>query len=258
MLPEIRSLLIDLDGVIYRGDMPIPGAADAVAALPALGINYAFVTNNATLTPEQFAEKLEGMGVKAAPSDVLTSSEATAEYLRGIAPANATVFVVGEEGLQRALTGHGFRITDEQPTYVVVGLDRQLTYAKLAHAAFAIERGAQLIATNADHALPVEAGYAPGAGSIVAAIVTTTGATPVIIGKPQPTLLEVAMRRIGADPATTAMVGDQIESDIRAGKAAGIPTIHLADGPIPEGAEVVPDLRVPDMTALVELLRMRR
>jgi 4-nitrophenyl phosphatase len=255
MLPEIKALLIDLDGVIYRGDEAIPGAPEAIVALAPLGIKHVFVTNNATLRPDQFAEKLNRLGIPSTPADVVTSSQATAEYLRGIAPDDATVFVVGEEGLREALTSRGFQLTDGQATYVVVGLDRYVTYERLFRAGLAIQRGAQLIATNADRFLPVEEGRAPGAGAIVAALVTTTDAQPVIVGKPEPTLLHVAMARIGVSPETTAMVGDQIESDIRAGKAAGIATIHIAgDTPTHDG-DITPDLRVRDMTELVNVLK---
>src|ERR1041384_3862348 len=112
MLPDINALLIDLDGVIYRGNMVIPGAAEAIAALPGLGIKHVFVTNNATMRPDEFADKLTGMNVPAQPADIVTSSEATAQYLRSIAPADATVMVVGEEGLVHALTSRGFTLSE--------------------------------------------------------------------------------------------------------------------------------------------------
>ncbi len=259
MLSKIEALLIDLDGVVYRGDVAIPGAADAIAALEGLGIKHAFVTNNATLTPEQFAEKLGRMGVQAEPADVVTSSEATAEYLRTVAGVHATVSIIGEEGLTHALTSRGFQIDDDRPTYVVVGLDRHITYQRLLSACLAIQRGAQLIATNADRFLPVEAGRAPGAGAILAAVIATTDARPIIVGKPEPTLLRVALDRMGASLEGAAIVGDQIESDIRAGRAAGITTIHLTEAltetVVSPDAEVVPDYTVRDLAELVDRLR---
>src|SRR5581483_660473 len=257
MLPNISALLIDLDGVVYRGEMALPGAADALATIDALGIARVFVTNNATLTTDEFSAKLTRMGIAAKPNDIVTSSEATAAHLREIAPSDSTVLVIGEEGLRQALASRGFPIVDAQPTYVVVGLDRNLTYADLARAAIALPRGAQFIATNADRALPVEAGFWPGAGAIVSALVTTTGVQPTIVGKPQPTLLRVALNRIGASPERAAMVGDHIESDIRAGRAAGIHTIWVDPGTAPPPDDVTPDLRVADLSELAALLRAR-
>lgn len=240
MLAQIRALLIDLDGVMYRGEMPLPGALRVGPLLDGLGIAYAFVTNNATLTATQFAEKLGRMGVAVPASRVVTSGEATAVYLQALAPAGTTVCVVGEDGLTQTLEAAGFAIGERDAAFVVVGLDRTLTYPRLAAACLAIRRGARLIATNADPALPVEDGLWPGAGAILACITTATGAQPTVIGKPQPTLLRVALDRLGARPEETAIVGDRIDSDVLAGHAAGVHTILVQgdlalNAPLPLG-----------------------
>ena len=214
MLPQPKALLMDLDGVVYRGMTPLPGACEAIPTLRRLGIRFAFVSNNATLTPKQNADKLRAMGVPAAPEDFVTSPLAAASYLRSVASPNASVCVVGEEGLVRALESAGFRVDDADPAYVVVGLDRQLTYQRLVAAYRGVQRGAPLIVANLDRALPVDDGLWPGCGAIVAAITTATGATPIVVGKPEPLLLRVALDRLGVAPADAAIVGDQVASDI--------------------------------------------
>ncbi|MSQ23146.1 MAG: HAD-IIA family hydrolase [Chloroflexi bacterium] len=258
-LSALQTLLLDLDGVMYRGNTSLPGAQEILPALAEMGIKHAFVTNNSTLTPESVAEKLNQMSVPALPSQVVTSSGATADYLLTLEPAGSRVLVVGEDGLRSALRNAGFELADESVSCVAVGLDRTLTYDRLARACVALHAGARFIATNADPGLPVEGGlWWPGAGAIVAALRTASGRDPDIVGKPFPTLLRVAMARLGAEPSTTAIAGDQLQSDISAGFAAGITTILVgsdqwvgSDGPSP-------DIRVPDLLALVNLLRKSR
>ena len=256
-LGSLRALLIDLDGVMYRGDAPLAGALDAVPILDTLGIQHAFVTNNATQTPEQFQVKLARMGVPAAARDVVTSSEATALYVRRVSGPGARLCIVGEDGLRQVMLQAGFVIDDEDAAVVVVGLDRHLTYQRLVAACQAIQRGARFVATNADRALPVEEGWWPGAGAIVAAIATTTGVQPTVIGKPEPTLLTVALERLGADLQHSAIVGDQVQADIRAGRAAGIGTILVASDPVGPD-EPMPDLVVRDLADLLDRLRTAR
>jgi 4-nitrophenyl phosphatase len=250
--------LIDLDGVMYRGEAPLPGAADALPELARLGIHYAFVTNNATLTPEQYRAKLAGMGIDVDARRVVTSAIATATHLQEVSPGGGKVCVVGESGLIEAIRLAGFDVTDESPSFVVVGLDRGLTYQRLVAATRGIMGGAAFIATNADPALPVEDGLAPGAGSIVACIATATGVQPTVIGKPEPTLLRVALEQLGVAPDAAAIVGDQVQTDIRAGRAAGVATILIAGDLASEVPGVAPDLVVEDLAELLEQLREAR
>lgn len=255
MLPQPRALLIDLDGVMCRGMTVLPGAQDAIPTLRRLGIRYAFVTNNATLTPEQNAEKLNALGVSAVADDFVTTPVATAAYIRLLTPGAVTVCVVGETGLVQAMEDAGFRVDDEKPDYVVVGLDRAFTYQRLIAAFRGIQAGARFIATNLDRAIPVDDGLWPGCGSIVAAIATASGVEPIAIGKPEPTLLRVALDRLGVAPADAMIVGDQIATDIRAGVAAGLRTV-LVEGELWAGDEDIrPDHTVRDLAQLLELLK---
>jgi 4-nitrophenyl phosphatase len=245
---------MDLDGVVCRGITPLPGAQEAIPTLQRLGIRYAFVTNNATMTPAQTADKLRNMGVDAAAEDIVTSPLAAAAYLRSLTKEAATVCVVGEAGLIEAVESAGFRVGDENADFVVVGLDRQFTYQRLTAAFRAIEAGARFVATNVDRALPVDDGLAPGCGSIVAAIATASGVKPTVVGKPEPTLLTVALDRLGVPPKNAMMVGDQIATDIRAGKAAGMTTVLVEGDLATTDDEVAPDLRVKDLAELLRLL----
>jgi 4-nitrophenyl phosphatase len=257
-LASLRALLIDMDGVMYRGDVALPGSTDVLPTLLNLGIEYAFVTNNATLTPEQYRAKLAGMGVETVADRVVTSSIATAAYLASRNRKGARVCVVGEHGLVEALEEAGFDVADEDADFVVVGLDRQLTYRRLVAATRAIMNGAAFIATNADPAIPVEDGVNPGAGAIVASVATATGVPPTVIGKPEPTLLLTALERLGVRPEQAAMVGDQVQSDIRAGRAAGMPTVLVAGDLASDVPGVAPDLIVRDLGELLEILRAAR
>ena len=171
------SFLFDLDGVLYRGDEPIPRAAEAVATVRGAGKGVAFVTNNSSRSPASVAEKLGSVGISARAEEVATSAVVTAELLsaRGV----RTAFVIGEQGILAALAEVGIAsVTADAPTpdVVVVGWDRSVDYAKLAAACVHVERGASLVGTNADASYPAPAGNLPGAGALLAAVVTTTGA----------------------------------------------------------------------------------
>lgn len=244
---------------MYRGEMALPGATELVPTLQALGIRHAFVTNNATLTPGDVAKKLQQMAVPASPGDIVTSAEAAAAYLQKVAPVGASVYVIGEEGLQQAIDRAGFAIDEKHPSFVVVGLDRHVTYERLAMACAALRGGAGFVATNADPAYPVEDTWWPGAGALLAALTTATGIAPIIIGKPQPTLLQVALERLEVSADHAAMAGDQVGTDVRAGHAAGMTTILVgeevaaADPTAPQ-----PDLRVANLADLLVQLRQAR
>lgn len=254
MLPQLKALLIDMDGVVWRGKTALPGAREVIPTLRRLGIRYAFVTNNSTLTPEANAAALAALGVPAVPEEIVTSSVAAAAYLRSIAHGPTTVCVVGESGLIQALERAGFRIADEGAQFVVIGLDRQLTYGRLVAAFRAIRSGARFVATNADLVLPVDDGLAPGTGAIVAAISAATGVEPIIVGKPQPTLLQVALERLGVNAKDAAMVGDQPATDVRAGKAAGTFTILVQSELAAPSDGASPDLVVRDLAHLLAIL----
>jgi HAD superfamily hydrolase (TIGR01450 family) len=188
------AVFLDLDGVVYRGDQVVPGAKQALDVVRGF-VPLVFLSNNSSRTPEEVAAKLARLGVKASRDEVLTSALATAAFLRREGVSGQTAFVIGGRGLREALQSIGMRILAddrEQTDLVVVGWDDSLDYEKLRAASLLIERGARLVATNSDPSLPAADGFWPGAGAILVAITTTTGAVPTVVGKPARPLFEAA------------------------------------------------------------------
>ena len=209
-----EAILLDLDGVLYRWPEPIPGAAEAVAAFRRASKRIAFVTNNSSRTPAQVVERLASVGVDAEPEEVVTSALATATILaeRGIGSA----FVIGEEGLLEALAEAGIAVVNassDEVDVVVVGFDRGADYTKLKDASVLVERGASLVASNADPSFPAPGGESwPGAGALLAAIETTTGTRGEVFGKPEAPLFERALSSAGG--GRPLVVGDRLDTDI--------------------------------------------
>ncbi|MBE7199859.1 MAG: HAD-IIA family hydrolase [Parafilimonas terrae] len=247
--PVIRGVVADVDGVVYRGESPIPDAVEAFRRWNEAVVPYCFVTNNSTQTAAFFAAKLTRLGVSASPEQVITSSAATAAFLKAQRPDARTAFVLGSAALRSALTEAGLAITEQRPDVVVVGLDRELTYATLKTATRAVLAGATLIGTNPDPRLPVDDGFDPGAGSVLAAVTTATGTEPLIIGKPQPGMIELALGRLGTPRDSTVMIGDQVATDIVAGQRAGLKSILVTTG-VPRDHAAAPDLVVDSLLDL--------
>jgi len=230
-LSEYTAVLLDMDGVLYRGQLPLPGVNPMLALFERRGIAYACVTNNSTLTPEQYEAKLATMGIRIPAAQVITSSVATRRYLEGVVPHGTPAYYIGMEGLREALFGDGYFIYDEQhPQVVVAGLDSGATYAKFKIAALAIRAGARFVGTNPDLTLPTEEGLVPGAGSIQALLTAATGVTPLVIGKPEPTMLHTAIAILHADPQRTLVIGDRLDTDIAGAVAAGLASALVLTG----------------------------
>ncbi len=242
-------LLVDLDGVVYRGSDPVPGVAAVLAARAAAGDDIVYVTNNSMHYRLDYVTRLSAMGAPVVPERIVTSARATALYLRKHEPDVRRVLVVGAGGLERELHDVGLDVVTAgaaatrsnqegidgfeaagRPDAVVVGLDPQVTYLRLAVAADAIRAGARFIATNRDPVYPTERGLRPGCGSIVAAIEAATGVTPVSIGKPAPLLLEEAARVVGREARDAVMIGDSLETDIAAARAVGARSVFMLTG----------------------------
>ena len=224
------AFLFDLDGVLYRGDEPVPGAPEAVAALRDLGKGIAFVTNNSSRTPETVAARLRSVGIPADPGEVETSALTTAALLaeRGVRDA----YVIGGEGVGRALAGGEVPVIDGDPTVagaVVVGFDPEVDYAKLRRASLLVQAGAPLIATNPDASFPAGNGERwPGAGALVAAVETTTGIRAEVIGKPNAPILRAALARAGG--GRPLMIGDRLDTDIAGAVTMGWASLLVLTG----------------------------
>jgi 4-nitrophenyl phosphatase len=256
---DIRAFLLDMDGVVYRGDAPLPGAQAFVSRLQSDHVPFLFVTNNSTRTPQQYVDKLASVGIDITPETVLTSALATAGYLARSAPAGSRVLVVGEIGLVRALEQQGFVVTENhaEAEIVVAGFDSGVTWDKLARATLAIRRGARFVATNPDRTLPSEEGLVPGAGSILAAIEAASDVAPEVVGKPESTIYEQALSILGTDRSSTAMVGDRLDTDILGARRMGLPTIGVLTG-VSTAEELVEggtDWVFPDLAGLLAAWR---
>jgi 4-nitrophenyl phosphatase len=254
-MKAIRHLIIDMDGVLYLGNSPLPGLEAFFAFLHEQEIRFQLVTNNSTLTPHMYADKMAGMGVTVQDSDILTSSIATADHLAGRYPPGSHVYAIGEEGLMDALQNAGFVLSRIDPVAVVVGFDRDITYAKLRQATLLIRSGVPFIATNPDVTLPMPEGQVPGTGTIVAAVAAASDQQPLVIGKPEPVLMELAMERMDATAETTAAIGDRPETDILSAQRAGILSILTLSGATDQARldtfDIEPDIVLHDIQELV-------
>ncbi|MGQ0603711.1 MAG: HAD-IIA family hydrolase [Anaerolineales bacterium] len=232
-LTDTRALIIDMDGVLWEGNRPLPGLTEFFAALHERQIKFVLATNNASQTPEQYVTKLAAFGVTIARDEVLSSAQAAALHLAQSAANGRRVFAIGEDGVTQAFTEQGFTFTDLYDVsahYVVVGMDRTVTWDKLATATLNIRAGARFIGTNPDRTLPTERGLTHGNGAILAALQAATEVVPTIIGKPEPTMYQIAMQRLGVEPATTVAIGDRLDTDILGAVRAGIRSLLVLSG----------------------------
>lgn len=260
IIGRFAGLILDMDGVLYRGERALPGARELFPALRANGVSFILLTNNATLTAQDFSKKLARMEIEVEPDGILTSAGATAIYLEQNYPQGGGVYVLGEAGLVSYISGMPrFRIDEERPGFVVAGLDYDFDYTAMRKACTSIRRGARFVATNADATLPVEGGELwPGAGSIVASIQTCSGVTPTVIGKPNVYMAGMALERLGLPAGKVLCVGDRLETDILCGARAGIPTALVLTGVSRlediEGAEAAPDYIFEDLPHLMRAM----
>lgn len=229
-LAEIRHLILDMDGVLYRGNEPMPRLKEFFAFLRDRSIPFMLVTNNATRTSQERSEKLAVMGVEVSASEILVSGQAVARYLRREYPAGTRVHVFGMPALIQAMAEEGFVPADDDVEIVVASVNLDITYPRIKRAVDLIREGARFIATNLDPNIPSEKGVLPGSGSMVAMLATASEVRPTAVGKPEPIMYELAMAQMGAPPATTAAVGDRVATDIVGGKRAGIATICVLSG----------------------------
>jgi HAD superfamily hydrolase (TIGR01457 family) len=227
-----RAFLLDLDGVLYRGDRPVAGATEAVAGLRESGKRIVFLTNNSSRTPEQVAAKLAAVGIEASADEVVTSALSTAAMLARSGDGRPSAYVVGQDGIRTALAEAGIEVLDGEPRsadYVVVGWDGSVSYERLRVAAVLVRRGARLVATNDDPAYPAPGGELwPGAGAILAAVETASGGRATVVGKPHRPLFEAALERAGTTRAL--MVGDRIDTDIAGAAGAGLDSVLVLSG----------------------------
>ncbi len=257
---NIKGLILDMDGVLWRADQPLLDMPRFFAELKALGLPVVFATNNGTRSVTQYVERLAGFGVPVEPWQVVNSAIAIADYLSKQHPQGGPVFVVAEVGVIEALADRGFTLAqkDEQPLAVVAGMDRGMSYDKLAKAALLIRAGVPFIGTNPDLTFPTPYGLVPGAGATLKYLEAATSVPPVIIGKPEPYLYQFSIERLGTRPEETLAVGDRLETDILGGQRVGCPTVLVLSGVTTaaeaEGWQPQPDLVLPNLADLLPIL----
>jgi 4-nitrophenyl phosphatase len=253
-LSTFHYLITDMDGVLWRGREPLPGLVEFFQFLRRHDIHFVCATNNASTLAEKLAERLQGWGADVEPDEIVTSSNATADYLADTLPAGARLYVVGMEGLRVALEQKGFVLAEDDVAAVVAGIDWQFTYDHLKRAALNIRAGAKFIGTNGDRTFPSSEGIIPGAGAILAAIETGTGVKPIVMGKPERYLYETALKRMQAAPAQTLVLGDRLETDILGAVRLNLKSALVLSGVTTReqlaASEYQPDWVFDDITAL--------
>ena len=241
---NIKALIIDMDGVLWRGDQPITGLNDFFDTLRKINIPFILATNNASLTPTQYTEKFARMGVTIKLKEILTSAMATALHLsKQYTPKTTRVFVIGEQGIKEPLLEKGFTLTGLNeindgngihsktgPHIVICGLDRKISWEKMSTATLNINAGAAFFGTNGDTSFPMELGETLGNGAILAALTAATHVTPTIIGKPEPIIYQQAMAILKSKPEETIAIGDRLDTDILGAIKSDIRSLMVLTG----------------------------
>jgi 4-nitrophenyl phosphatase len=235
MLPSyIKSLIIDMDGVVWRSDAPIGDLPAIFNRIRARGLKFVFATNNSTRTSEQYVVRLGEFGVDVEPWQVVTSSQAAAHAMAQKFPSGTKVFMIGEDGLRIPLEEIGFEVLSPedapQAQAVVMGMDRGISFQKMVEATLLIRNGTPFYGTNTDKTFPTPRGQIPGAGAWISVITTATNIEPIVAGKPYPFLMELSMEKLGTQPHETLVIGDRLETDIAAGQGVGCPTALVLSG----------------------------
>ncbi len=273
---DFEGFLIDLDGVVWVGRDPIPGAPETLRALLAAGKQLVFVTNNPARPPAAYAERLREMGVDVGAERIVTAGTVAARLAAGAAGPDGSAFVISRESLKEMVAGAGVTVLEGEAgrdaSVVVVSGHREFDYAALLTAKRALDRGAALIATSRDPTMPMPGGEWPGTGAVLAAVETASGRVAEIAGKPERHLFELALAALehGSKPTGSvdleprnsrsrdlrvAMVGDRVSSDIEGGRRAGLETILVLSGTSDraeaEAAEPAPDHVIDDLGGLL-------
>jgi len=235
MIPSnIKALIIDMDGVVWKADSPIGDLASIFKRIHERGLKFVFATNNSTKTPEQYVARLAKFGVDVEPWQIITSSQAAAKAVAQKFPRGAKVFMVGGDGVRGALEENGFQIVPvenaKDAQVFVMGIDRDVNFQKISEATLLVRSGIPFYATNADKTFPTPRGEIPGSGAWISIITTATGIEPIIAGKPYPFLMDLSLEKLGVEKEEALVVGDRLETDIAAGQGAGIPCALVLSG----------------------------
>jgi len=224
-----KGFISDMDGVIYHGNRILPGVKDFVNWLKEENKKFLFLTNSSERTPKELQEKLERLGIHVEKNVFYTSALATAQFLSSQQP-KGTAFIIGEAGLINAMYNIGYTMNNVDPDYVVVGDTHSYSYEKLEQAINLVLKGAKLIGTNPDVSGPVEAGIAPSTKALVAPIELATGKQAYFVGKPNPLMMRIALKKLGVRREDSIIIGDRMDTDIVAGIESEIDTLLVLSG----------------------------
>jgi 4-nitrophenyl phosphatase len=257
-LTDILLFLLDMDGTFYLGDRLLPGALEFIDLCQFRGIDYLFLTNNSSKHRGQYAEKLRRLGLEIDEDKIFTSGEATTIYL-GKQKSEARIYLVGTPALEAEFNSHGFTLVDDEPDYAVLGFDTTLTYDKLWRLCDLVRAGVPYIATHPDFNCPIEGGFMPDIGAMIAFVEASTGRRPDVVGKPNQPIIEALVEKTGVPIEQICMVGDRLYTDIALG-ATGITTVLVLSGeacredlpPAPHQ----PDFVMQDLAELGEALQL--
>jgi len=260
LLSNIKLFLFDMDGTLYLGDRLYDFTNELLSEIKKSGGRYMFMTNNSSKSVVAYIEKLNKLGIKAVKDDFITSSQATAYYLKKNHP-NATLYVCGTQSLKDELIGEGFKITEnvDETECIVMGFDTELTFKKLHDVSFMLcTRDLPYIATNPDYVCPTEFGSVPDCGSVCDMIYNATGKRPVVIGKPEALMPQLAMEHTGYSKNETAVIGDRIYTDVKSGLNAGAVAVLVMSGETTEeilnASDDKPDIVLGDAGEIIKYL----
>ncbi|AQQ52699.1 TIGR01457 family HAD-type hydrolase [Planococcus lenghuensis] len=245
-MKQYRAYCLDLDGTVYRGREAVEGAVEFISRLQQEGYEPFYVTNNASKTQQQLAERLTGFGIRAEPERIMSSAIVAAKYIRRHLPGRR-VYMIGSDGLSDALKQEGIERVDRDADVVLMGMDPEVNFDKLAAACLEVRKGAVFISTNQDLAYPSEQGMLPGNGAFTTLVAASTGIQPLYIGKPESHMLEAISTEWSFRKDEIVMIGDNYETDILAGIQFGADTVHVNTGVTPT-AEVLKKERPPTHT----------
>ncbi len=221
LLPEVKAILLDMDGVLWRDNTPLIDLPAAFRRMEELDLKVRLLTNNQTKTPEQFSEKLAKFGVSIPPSMIINSPMGVVFLLKKRFPQSGPVYIIGETGSFSALESAGFYYSEDNPLAVVVGFDRNITFEKFVKAYRFIRAGAPFYGTNPDFTFPTPEGFIPGSGPFIAFVQAASGQEPIIAGKPSPYLFDLCFEELGLKPNEIIGIGDRLETDILGAQRAG-------------------------------------
>jgi NagD protein len=224
-----EGFIIDMDGVIYHGNKLLPGVTDFLAWLEKSGKKFLFLTNSSERTPKELHEKLKRLGINVGEEHFYTSALATASFLSNQKP-NGSAYVIGDAGLLHALYSVGYSVNNVNPDYVVVGDTHSYNFEKVELAVNLVIKGAKLIGTNPDISGPVEIGITPSTKALIAPIEIAAGKKAYYVGKPNPLMMRIALKRLGVKREDTIVIGDRMDTDVRCGLESELDTLLVLSG----------------------------